>query len=99
VLIDDPYSRNTAAPFSAGKPGHRPHKRIDTRRTMGAKTLTRAFPHTMPFSGILRSRLNRRPTEAERAYVRAKARQAARAIFEAELRRERTGSEDESPCE
>ena len=66
---------------------------------MKAKHSIRAFSRAMPTTGMVRSRLNRRPTEAERAYVRAKARQAARAMFKADLRRESTASEDEAPCE
>ena len=66
---------------------------------MKAKHSIRAFRRTMPTLDMVRSRVNRRPTEAERAYVRARARQAARATFEADLRRESTASEDEAPCE
>lgn len=52
----------------------------------------------MRATDIVRGGLDRRPTEAEHAYVRAKARQAARAMFEANLRRENSASEDEAPC-
>ena len=67
---------------------------------MAAQSSILAFPPTKPSSGVEWAGKDRRPTEAERAYVRAKARQAARAIFEAERHRGiTTAVTGEVPCE
>jgi hypothetical protein len=62
---------------------------------MSGKPSILALRPAMPTTGTAAAREDRRPTDAERAYVRAKARQAARAMFEAEQQHEK----DEAPCE
>jgi hypothetical protein len=67
---------------------------------MGAKKFSiLAVRSPMPV-GVVWTAQDRRPTEAERAYVRAKARQAARAIFEVEQQSgSATTPKGEAPCE
>jgi hypothetical protein len=62
---------------------------------MGNKPSIFALYPALPTDGTTAAREDRRPTDAERAYVRAKARQAALAMFEAEQQR----GKDEAPCE
>ncbi len=64
---------------------------------MAAQSSILAFPPPKP-TGVVWAGTDPRPTEAERAYVRARARQAAQAIFEAEQRGSGTVP-DEVPCE
>ena len=66
---------------------------------MSAKSSFLAFRPAMPTSGIVRADQDRRPTEAECEYVRARARQAALAIFEAKQRRASTAAPNEVSCE
>jgi hypothetical protein len=54
---------------------------------------------TMPIAGIVRNARSRRPTEAERTYVRARARQAAKTMFDEEQRRGTAAPEEEATCE
>lgn len=53
----------------------------------------------MPIAGIVRNARSRRPTEAERTYVRARARQAAKTMFDEEQRRGTAAPEEEATCE
>lgn len=65
---------------------------------MKAKSSVLSFRATMPTAAVKRGE-DRRPTEAERAYVRAKARQAAQAIFEDERPWRHTDTPDLHSCE
>lgn len=64
---------------------------------MRAKSSILSFRPLMPI-GNSRTVKDRRPTAAERAYVRAKARQAAQAIFEIE-RCANPEHRSDPPCE
>jgi hypothetical protein len=72
---------------------------IDTGRIMNSKSSILAFRSTAQTTGVVLTDKGPRPTEAERAYVRARARQAARATFEAERHESVTTPEGEVPCE
>lgn len=65
---------------------------------MGVKSSILSFRTTPPTVAVTRGE-DRRPTEAERAYVRAKARQAAQALFEDERPWRHTDTPDSHRCE
>jgi hypothetical protein len=66
---------------------------------MSAKSSVLPFRRAMPIPAGVRVDDARRPTEAEREYVRARAREAARAIFEAELRDTLAVRDEVDSCE
>lgn len=66
---------------------------------MSAKSSILTFRRPMPNPASVRTGEDRRPTEAEREYVRARAREAARALFEAELRGALVAGGEVDSCE
>ena len=69
------------------------------RRIMSAKSSVLPFRRTTPRQLVGSEDDTRRPTEAEREYVRARARDAARAIFEAEQRNTPPAGDEVDVCE